>query len=131
MMVIDNLPEVRVLFKALYGLKYGADSDLLDEVIGSPIFADLFNRVAKEYSARYSDLQYMPGKVIYEQEWNIENRDEINRIIEYLMDYEYWGEIGEAKKLTVVRTFISPFYASDEYLINLVKKINKDWKPKN
>ena len=130
MMEIKNLPEVRVLYKALYALKYDVDGDLLSEIIGSPIFANLFDEVAKEYSARHSDLQYMPEKVIYEKEWNVKGRSELAAIKDYLMEYEYWDQIDEVKKRSVVKTFISPFYADDEFLDDLVSQIDKDWQRK-
>lgn len=128
MIEINSLPDIKVLYKALYCFKFGADEDVILEIVRSPFFGDLFRKIAIEYSERTSDLQYA-SKVDYSKEWNLETRTygENEIILNYLKEIDGWSEIDISKKRTIVNMIVSPFFASESYINALIERVDEYW----
>ncbi len=123
---INDYYELLNLHKALLEARFheGLNNKYL---AGSPIVADIHNRIIKSLITMEIDRR---GKEEWTEWLKINNRkDYLDRAIENIISFEAWDK--ETNKSETVKTYISPFVATDKEIEDIIECVNNLIQKKN
>lgn len=117
---INNLAELNVLRKSLYMIKFGGDEDDISELVRSPIFADIFERVDKDLKDEMYKLPHFPEKNA--NRFYIEDKEYEKQVIKkYLENIDSWIEFDIDTKLSIVKSLLVPFQYNENTLNEMIR----------
>ena len=123
---INDYYELLNLHKALLEARFheGLNNKYL---AGSPIVADIHNRIIKSLITMEINRR---GKEEWTEWLKINNRkDYLDRAIENIIRFEAWDK--ETNKSETVKTYISPFVATDKEIEDIIECVNNLIQKKN
>jgi hypothetical protein len=120
MLEINTVSELNILRKSLYVIKFGDKDDVISELVRSPVFADIFNKIDRALQDEIYKLPRFPEKD--ENRFHIKNYEHEEQVIKkYLENIEDWLEFEIDTKLSIVKSLLVPFKYDETTLNELIK----------
>ncbi len=120
-MKIENIGELSALSKGLAYMKYGGDNEILEELMLSPIVAEIFAKVLEEYTTKLKELGINDDGIETSTFFEL-FPDQRQNIVSRLKIIGQWDSIDHSEKQDIVKKMISPYRIAEEDVEQLIKQ---------